>query len=191
MKKIHFTATPYLMYLTEIPVILLLIMASAFNSSSEGVLKLYPLITVSAAAIVFIFIYLLRFVTLSNDEIKITGLFSSRDKAIINRGKTLILTVTKKGRLFITLFGNDGERPMLDWAQGDDYTPIDINLFKERIYGGAGSIRKTLSFFGVSSEQIDTILSADSFFCEYEGFSVTKVTEETKTDIKIFFTETL
>jgi len=152
MKKTHIPASPFYMYLTAIPLIIILVLSIISNSSSEGLLKLYPLILATAAAIIFILVYLFRYITVSVEEIKIFGLFSSRDKAIINKGKTLIMTETKKGVRLLTLFGNDGERPMLDWTQGEDYVPVDINLFRERIYGGKGSFSKILKFFDVNEE---------------------------------------
>jgi len=191
MKKTHIPASPFYMYLTAIPLIIILVLSIISNSSSEGLLKLYPLILATAAAIIFILVYLLRYITVSVEEIKIFGLFSSRDKAIINKGKTLIMTETKKGVRLLTLFGNDGERPMLDWTQGEDYVPVDINLFRERIYGGKGSFSKILKFFDVNEEDIERILTEEEYTVEYPDFTVTRITGEVAKDIKIYFKETI
>jgi hypothetical protein len=179
------------MYLTEAPLAVIFILTLIFNSSASGLLKLYPLMLASLSAIVFILVYLFRFVTVSVEEIKIFGLFSSRDKAIINKGKTLILSRSKKGVCTVTLFGNDGERPMLDWTQGEDYVPVDINLFRERIYGGRRSFKRILRFFGVSPEDTESILSKECDSLDYGDFKVLKDTAEGREEIRIYFNETL
>ena len=191
MKKVHIAATPLFMYLTEAPLAVIFILTLIFNSSASGHLKLYPLMLATLCAMVFILVYLFRFVTVSVEEIKIFGLFSSRDKAIINKGKTLILSRSKKGVYTVTLFGNDGERPMLDWTQGDDYVPVDINLFRERVYGGKRSFKKILKFFGISLEDTDAALEKEAGSFDYGDFTVTKATVEGREEIRIYFNETL
>ncbi len=191
MKKVHIAATPLIMYLTEAPLAVIFILTLIFNSSASGLLKLYPLMLATLCAMVFILVYLFRFVTVSVEEIKIFGLFSSRDKAIINKGKTLILSRSKKGVYTVTLFGNDGERPMLDWTQTEDYVPVDINLFRERIYGGKRSFKKILDFFGVSHEDTAAVLSSESHSVDYGDFSITKAVIEEREEIRIYFNETL
>lgn len=179
------------MLLTELPVIGLLVLAIYFNGSAGGDLKLYPLITVLSLAVIFILIYLFRVVVISAEEIRAIGPFSSKDKAIINKDKTLILTLKERGRLIVTLFGNDGERPALDWAKGDDYIPVDINLFREKVEGRRRSARKILRFFGIPSSDISAILSPDGFSGEYDGFSVSAQEQNSVFEIKIRFNETI
>lgn len=179
------------MFLTELPIVGLLVLAICFNSSAGGQLKLYPLITVLSLAIILIFIFLFRVIVISAEEIRAIGPFSSKDKAIINKDKTLILTLRDRGRLIVTLFGNDGERPALDWARGDDYIPVDINLFRERVEGRVGSAKKILRYFGIPSSDISAIVSGDCFTAQYDGFTVSAEEENSTLQIKIKFNETL
>ena len=190
MKKVHLFISPLFMYLTELPLVVLLIAAIIFNDNAAGIVKLYPLIIVVSAAIIYIIVFLFRMVVISTDEIRAIGLYSSRDKAIINKGKTLILTLKESGRLIVTLFGNDGERPALDWASKEDYVPMDINLFKERVEGRARSCKRILNYFNVPKEDISDIMSLDSFEKEYDGISVRAESGEART-IYIKFNETL
>ncbi len=191
MKKKYISATPLAMYLTELPIIAIFTLSIIFNDSAGGFAKLYPLIIASALGIAFVFIYLFRLVIISTDEVKAVGLYSSRDKAVINKGKTLILTLKKKGRLVVTLFGNDGERPALDWAQGEGYMPIDINLFREKVEGKAKSVSRILTYFDIPREDIAKILESDNFNKEYDSITVSTEITEDKRDIKILFTETI
>jgi len=190
MKKTYISATPPLMLLTTLPLIAVLVLSIIFNDSVDKIPKLYPLIIVSALGIIFTLIYLLRFIVISNEEIKMVGLFSSKDKSIINKNKTLILTVREKGRLIVTLYGNDGARPALDWAQGEDYEPIDINLFREKAEGKERSAKRVLKYFDVPKEDIDEIFRSDSFKKDYDSFTVSLEKGEDFRAVKIKFTKT-
>ena len=180
------------MYLTELPLIALLALAITLNDNAKGAVKLYPLIIAVSGIIIFIVVFLFRMVVISTDEIRAVGLYSSRDKAIINKGKTIILTLRESGRLIVTLFGNDGERPSLDWASRDDYVPIDINLFKEKVEGRTLSCKRVLRFFGTPREDIPDIISGDFPEREYDGFTVRSETDKDGVrKIYILFTETI
>ena len=191
MKKTFVSSTSLLMLLTEIPLIAVLVLAIIFNDRAGAFPKLYPLIIATSLGIVFIFIYLFKLIIISYEEIKIIGRFSSQDKAIINKGKTLILTLRERGRLIITLFGNDGERPAFDWTQGEDYTPVDINLFREKAEGGERSVRKILSYFEIPKVDVDAILTEDGFTGEYESFNVWTEKLEGKRNVYLKFTKTV
>lgn len=179
------------MFLTALPLAVVLALAIIFNASSDGILKLYPLIFTSAAGIIFIFVYLLRIIVITTDEIRIAGLFSSRDTAIINKGKTLIISQRKNKRLKVILFGNDGTRPSLDWAQSEDFTPVDINLFKEIGYGTSNSIRRLLKYFEVADEVIDDMLNKSEYYLELPLYKLSKTTEDNKFEYRITFLETI
>ena len=66
MKGIAFFSSRLWVYLTELPVILLLVVAVRNNDAADNVGKLYPLIILLGAVIVFIAIYFFRGVIISN-----------------------------------------------------------------------------------------------------------------------------
>ena len=190
MKKTYLFCTKPGWFLTLIPPIILLIISIANNGNSDGLLKLYPLIIFSIVAIALIFAYFFRFITISTEEIRMHGLFSSRDSAIINEKKSLIFTIRSRKRMKVTLFGNNG-LPAFNWAQGDDYTPIDIDLFREKAVGSRRAITRVLRYFGVSDEDCRKIFSSDSFEKDYDGFILKKETLEKQKQITIYFTKTI
>ena len=191
MKKLLIFSTHPLMFLTTVPLFIILALSIAFNGSSEGLMKLYPLIVVSALAITFIFIYLIRVIVITTDEIKIVGLFSSKDRAIINKDKTLIISQRKNKRLKVILFGNDGRRPSLDWANKDDFVPVDINLFKEIGYGGNRTIRRVFRYFEIDDDIIDNIILKEEFSVELPLYKLSKSTVDKKFEYNITFLETI
>lgn len=191
MKKLLIFSTHPLMFLTSIPLFVLLILSIIFNGYSDSLLKLYPLITVSALAIIFIFLYLIRVIVITTDEIKIVGLFSSKDRAIINKDKTLIISQRKGKRLKVILFGNDGRRPSLDWANKDDFTPVDINLFKEIGYGGDRTIKRILKYFEIDYAVANALISKKEYSVDLPLYRVSKTTSDKKFEYRIKFLETI
>ena len=178
-------------YLTEVPVIILLLITRSFNDSSENLLKLYPLQIFLLLVMLFIFVYFFRIITVSYDEIRYHGLFSSRDSAAINKDKTLILTLKKGGRLTVELFGNDGEPPALDWLKDADYTPVDIYLFRGKAIGGKGRVRSLLKFYGVDTDGIENSLALDSFDGDYELVALHAEKREDVREFRITMKETV
>ena len=191
MKKITLFGTSALMYLTELPLIALLFICINYNSGVETPFKLYPLIFALIGGIIFIFIYLFRTIDISYEMICAIGRFSSREKAIIAKGKTLCITMYTKGKLKIELFGYDEKPPMLDWAVDMDYQNIEVNLFRDRAVGGAASVRRVLSFFDIPDEDIKSLFEADSFEKSYKGIELLSERKNEIKEIKIKFTETL
>ena len=179
------------MFLTEIPLIATLILAIIYTDTAGGLLGLYPLIVAVSLGIVAIFVYLFRVIIISFEEVKIIGLFSSKDKAIINKGKTLILTQRKRGRLKVTLFGNDGQRPALDWASTEDYELIDINLFRESAVGGCRAILRTAGYFGIPKDTAMALLNGEADAYETDELTATVTTREGEKDLRILFKKTI
>lgn len=191
-KSVTLFCTNPLLFLTELPLIILLYFAIKFNNGVTGLVKLYPLIVVICAGIIFLFVYFFRAIIISREEIKIIGRFSSRDRAIINKDKRLVLTLCTAGKLTVELFGNDGKAPELDWAQSDEeYLPMEINLFRERAFGSFGSARAVLRYFSVPEEDIARLLSEDIFTCECDGISVCSVKKENIRALELKFLKTL
>lgn len=191
MKKLLIFSTHPLMFLTTLPIFIVLALAIIFNGYFEGFVKLYPLIFVCVACIVFIFMYLLRVIVITSDEIKIVGIFSSKDRAIINKNKSLIIKQRKNKRLRIILFGNDGRRPSLDWANKDDFTPVDINLFSEIGYGGTPTIKRVFRYFGIDGAVIDDLILKDEYSIELPLYKISKSTSDKRFEYRIKFLETI
>ena len=190
MKKTYLFCTNIGWFISLIPPIILLIVSICYNKSSTGLLKLYPLIIFSILAIAFIFAYFFRFITISTEEIRMHGLFTSKDSAIINERKSLIFTIIPRKRMRVTLYGNNG-LPAFNWAQGDNYVPIDIDLFREKAIGGQGAVKRVLRYFEVDDEDIDELFSTDSFEEEYDAFILKKERVDKNTVVTIYFTKTI
>ncbi len=191
MKKISLFCTGPLMYLTELPIIYLLYISIKYNSGLETALKLYPLIIALVGAIVFIFIYLFRVIIISTDMVKSAGPFSSKEKAVINEGKTLVLTPLSKGKVKVELFGSNEPLPEFNWAKGDEYENLEINLFRERAVGGIGTVRRVLKYFDVPEADINSLFTEDKFEKSYESYDVSAERQNEIREIKIKFTKTI
>lgn len=180
------------MYLTEIPIMILFMIALRYNQESKEVMKLYPLLIFLAAAMIFIVVYFFRAISISFEEIRYHGLYSSRDHAEINEGKELIITLYEKRRIRLELFGNDGKPPELSWVKDDEnYTPIDIFLFRGKAIGGKRKIKSLLKYFGVEDTAIESIFNKENFSREYEYVSLMSESFEDKTVIRLKMKETV
>ena len=192
MKKIYLFCTRIRMYLTEIPIMILFMIALRYNQESKEVMKLYPLLIFLAAAMIFIVVYFFRAISISFEEIRYHGLYSSRDHAEINEGKELIITLYEKRRIRLELFGNDGKPPELSWVKDDEnYTPIDIFLFRGKAIGGKRKIKSLLKYFGVEDTAIESIFNKENFSREYEYVSLMSESFEDKTVIRLKMKETV
>lgn len=163
MKGLYISGTRLAVFWTEIPLITLLVLSIIFNKYSDALYKLYPLIVFLSLAVVFCFIYFFKIIKISYDEIRYIGLFSGRDKAMINEGKTVIVKNLRHGKFSIILFGHDGFADF-DWLKKDEgEEPVDIALFRGKGYGGKVAIRRILRYFGVddqSREELIALLTA-------------------------------
>lgn len=153
MKGVAFFSSRLWIYLTELPVILLLVISVRHNSAAENFGKLYPLIILLSLLIVFIAIYFFRGVIISNDEIKCVGVFSSKDSAIIKKDRTLVITTMNKKRIKLELFGDGGDDPAYEWLRDD--LPSEINLFRAKAYGSTSSVKRVLFYFDVPEDDIE------------------------------------
>ena len=159
------------MYWVILPMIYVMTLAIHYNSSVPGWLRLYPLIFLSAAGIVFTFVFLFRYLEISYSEIRYIGRFSSRDSALINEGKSLIIYREAHGRIKIYLFGNDG-LPELDWMRDQTTCENEICMFRGKCWGGERTVRKILRSFGVDESDLPVILNSERFNVAYENVSV-------------------
>ena len=179
------------MYLTEVPVILLFFIALHYNKYSENIFKFYPLLVFLVICACFIFIYLFRLISISFEEIRYHGLFSSRDRADITEGKELIITLLPKGKLKVELFGNDGTLPEYSWIKEDDGKPFDIFLFRGRAIGTRRTALAVLRYFGVNEEDSLSVFRDESFSGEYEFVTLVSKREEEKTVIRLKMKKTV
>ena len=191
-KRIYLSSTKPVTYLCELPLLVLLILAIRFNGSAAAPIRLYPLIVATAGAMIFIFIFFYRVISLSVEEVRMFGRFSSRDRALINKGKILKLSFRGRDRLKVELFDDDSTLPELDFLRNDpSYKPCGLNLFRETARCGWKRVVKILRFFGINESDADKIYNEDTFSAEYEGFILSSKKDEESICISIEFTETL
>jgi len=194
MKSIFFFCTKLRMFWTLLPVSILLWLANKFNDDVEGFVKLYPLQIFLIGVIVFIFIFFFRVISVSNQEIRMHGLFSSRDRALINKGRSLKLTIRPKRRVKFELYSTE-EEPPFEWMKAVEYLPQQICLFRASCVGGAGSVRQVLRFFGTPEDDIDMLLSRECTEGYKKKLKYTTVSSADNDDglreILIFFDETV
>ena len=189
MKSIFLFSSRLWFYLSELPPIVLLIFAISFNDKVDSLMQLYPLIIALSLFIIFISVYFFKGVLIKNDEIRVVGLFSGRDKAIINKNKTLAITVLPKGRLKLELFGNSEDFETYAWLKGDG--DAEINLFRARANGSRHSAKRILRFFGADNDAIQGLIREDGYFTEDQSISFKSETENECRKILIFFKKTI
>ncbi len=190
MKSIYFFATKLRVYLIELPLIALLVFAIIYNKHSTNLFKFYPLQVLLILGIVFIFIYFLRFVRLNTDEVRCIGLFSSKDRVALKKGRCLVLTLKKHRKLLVEVFGI-GEAPLLDWVNPEEYADSEINIFRAKAVGGEASAKKLLKYFDIPKDDFEAILKSESFEKEYEAITLSVTNTEIGKKIRLTFTETI
>ncbi len=185
MKSVYLFCTKPWVYLTELPVIILLSVAIAFNDKSEELYKYYPLIIFLIFSAMFIFIYFFRMISINTDEIRYHGLFSSRDSAFINENKSLVISLMGMGNMRLELFGDASEAPPFEWMKAEDISHRDVCLFRGRAIGGKGSAKKILEYFAMKKEALAECFS-DGFSYDDERISIStqQINEVTKFKIK-------
>ena len=192
MKPIYVSASRLRAYWVLLPMSIVLTLSLKFNSVSDHLLKLYPLIIFTIGAIIFTFVYLFRFIAISYSEIKYVGRFTTRDSATVNEGKTLVIDILDKKRISIKLYGNEGYNPDIKWLVNDDGQVDDICLFRGKAFGDEGVAIRILNHFGVESQDdISAIFSEDGFTKTYENVTVNSLYENEHRQIKIRFDKTV
>ena len=189
MKKKYLFCTKIWFYLSEIPLLYLLYVAWTFNFASENPWQFIPLILILSAVIIFIGIYFFRMISVSYEMVRYHGLFSSHDSAIINKDKTLIITLKRKSYVGISLYGNDGKEPMFDGLR--DEGPIDIFLFRGRVVGGKGTVKSILKYYGISREDIERAFSEEKYSSETDDISFTSEHTEDIREFRLKFKRTV
>ena len=192
MRKKHLFCTRMRVYLTELPLIILFAITLYYNQYSDELTKFYPLLIFLALSMIFILIYFFRTISISFQEIRYHGLYSSRDHAQIDEGKELIFTLYPKRKMRVELFGNDGRPPELSWIKDDqNYVPVDIFLFRGKAIGGKRKLKSLLKYFGVYESDIDQIFYEDKFSADYEYVSLNSEINEDKTVVRLKMKQTV
>lgn len=181
MKKVFLFSSRLTVYLTEIPVLALLAFVISVHDTAPSVVKYYPLEIFLGAVAILIVLYFFRAVTITKDEIRALGLFSSRDKVTIEEGKTLVFTLASKKRMTVALYESSDGTPSLPWAAD---VASEINLFRARTRGNQKAVRRALILFGVSKEEAEAVLNT---LPEKEvAFENIAVIAEQKHDVTIY-----
>lgn len=186
MKSIYLFCTKLWVYLIELPVILMLCIALRFNAHSDQPLKFYPLISVCAFFIIFIMVYFFRAISISKDEIRCLGLFSSKDSAKIEEGKTLILTVHPHMNIRLELYEDASRAPAFEWMKADDVAHREVCIFRAGATGGVKSARKILGFFNIPSERLNEAVKG-GFELENDAIQIKSYKENELLKFKIHF----
>ena len=175
----------------EIPLTFLLILSIKHNDSITSTpFKLYPLIAVTVLAMIFAIIYFFRVVKISLEEVRAIGVFSSRESAMVNEGKILVLRLENNNAIGISLIGNDGVVPGFDWLKTTGDAPRDISLFRERAYGSYSAVLHTLMALGISIEDAAPLIDSDSS-ATGECVSATSLMHKDAIEIHITITKTV
>lgn len=190
MKKLFLFGTKLYVYLIELPIIAVLVLAINHNGKATNLLKLYPLIVFCCLAIAFIAIYFFNSVTVSYAKIKQIGLFSSRDSAIITKDRTIVLTYLSRRRMRIELFALQ-ESPSFEWALSESFVPHEACVFRERVIGNDMTAKRVLRFFKASEKEIKELLSSENLEIKNEKIEYSALVYDEKKQIKIKFNEVI
>ena len=176
-------------YLNLLPSVAIMILAIIFNNKADGLLKLWPLIIFMGGITVFLGLFLLRILYISVEDIRMIGPFTSRDKSVIKKGTTLVLTAREDGKVKVELMDDEGGSPVFDWMK--ESRQKDVCLFRETVWGGIGAIEWVLKFFKVGDAQIEKLITEKSYSEALESFTVSCNRGENTREVKISFTATL
>ena len=189
MKSIFLFCTRLRYFFTVIPPLFILAIAIKYNSGVEATMKLYPLIIASSGVIIFILLYFFRAIKINFEEIKCIGLFSSRESTVINKDKTLHITILPKRKILLEIYGQNDNFETYAWLKNEDST--EINLFRAKALGNLGTARKILSYFEIDAEDIEKAITSDVFSADYEKITLNTEIADDKKTFKIYFKETV
>ena len=190
MRSILLFCSNPLVYLTELPVIFMLFITIQYHDESADLFKFYPLEIFLCLAIIFIAVYFFRVISISTDEIRYHGLFSSKDRASIEKDTTLVLTLFPRGKIRTELYGGMGDEPVFDWMKKEDAMSRDICYFRGKAIGGKRTVRKILRYFELTEEEA-LAATEDGFFKDFKLVSVKTEQKNEVIEIKIRFNETV
>ena len=190
MKSTFLFCTKLKMFLSEIPLLIMLIISISYTNKVESLLGLWPLIIVISAFMIFIVIFFFRVITISNEEIRIHGVYSSKDSREIDEGKTLSFILKKKRIISVELWGID-KAPDFDWMDKNTVIDRESCLFKEKAVGGESSVKRVLEFFSIPDSDVDLFFGEGDYDKKYTNFHVSSTKENGERRVDIRFLKTL
>ncbi len=160
MKRIYVSSTKWFFFLTELPLLVVLAAAVYFNAGMTTTLKLYPLIVVFGALVIFDLLFFFRIVRFSYEDIRTMGRFSSRDKVFLAKDKVLLITRLPHRRLRIEVIGQDDDSPALSFLSTKDSLPFC--QLRCKAVGGRRTVLRLLAFYRFAGADIpDTVWHTD------------------------------
>ena len=189
MKKTDLFCTEWWMYLSELGPLCLLLLCIHFNGKLDTPEKLYPLIAFCVLCMTFIFVFLFRLISISKEEIRSIGPFTSMTTAKIEEGRSLTF-VLKKGKRTAVLLEGKSDLPGFSWMRGGEYDSCEINLYRERATCKIGGIKRVLKHFGVSEYDCVSVFKSDSYFKEYDSYTLSSEMKDGERRIKLSFIKT-
>ena len=189
IKSLFLFCTKPWLYLSEIPPIIILILAITYNGVSDAVGGLIPLILLMIFFIGFFFVFLFRAVIIKPDEIRKIGVFTDRDKVTVKKDMTLVLTLLRRGRIRIELFDTNDSTPVYPWLANSP--THELCTFRARVNGKKRTAKKILLYYSVGAEHFDAIFSESPFECELSDVKISAENTENGRNIKIRFLKTI
>ena len=188
MKKLFIFSTKLYYYLTLIPLALLLAATIYANSNATGLMKLYPLIILTAGAIVFVILFFLRGIMLTYDDARCVGPFSRKDHASFKKDYSLVITELRRGRLLVEVYGFVDEDGIgYDWYDVTDVA--EINLLRARTNGGRRTIKRILLYYGFDPEDVENALTSTEYSAEARDAALTSAVSDGSLRVRITFNE--
>ena len=197
MKSVILFATKLRTLWVFIPPVLLLIPSIIYNDDTDAKLfsmmnanlKLYPLIIILIAVILFMLVYFFRLVRINVEEIRCIGPFSSRSRVELKKERSLVLTLLKHGRIRIEVFGICADNDTYFWLKEEDFT--EINLFRAKANGKARTVKKILNFFGVDEDKAVKSLTECGQIEDTKDFTLSSDILDGRRAIRLYFKETI
>ena len=189
MKSIFLFCTRLYIFLIEIPPMVLLALTISIHEKSEEVWGFYPLEIFLGLAILFIMVYFFRAVTITYDEIRMHGVFSSKDKLLFKKGHTLVIGILPKKKLRLEVYGNLGGDKVYDWLSADEGQNHEISLFRERAVGNEKTVASILSYFGVTEEALEGAFDREGEIFKDEFIEVSTERRNELFEVRVKFNE--
>ena len=190
MKSIYLLSTRLWVYLTEIPVLIMLGVSISTNHLSNDIFKYYPLIIFLSFTVIFIMVYFFSVISINYEEIRYHGLFSSKDSAFITANKSLIIKIKPRRKLNIELYEDAGSEPAFEWMKAEDVIHREICIFRGKANGSHKTAGKILKYFGLDEEKLTDATTKNGYYHEDDIIKVTSCAKNEVFEITLKFKTT-